>query len=156
MKTKKRNEPFVTQHLRNLENQYLFSVTPAIRALAMVVYSSIGKTVHLRCSATAPFDTIMYWRRFDNQTISSQSSRYRQQQHMHHNHLQTTLYIRDVEIDDFGLYACYAESKAGRSQAVMELKQHRHPLTTIAEPTATVRTQILKRNKSKLKTIFVH
>lgn len=68
---------------------------------------------------------------------------------MHNNHLQTTLYIRDVEANDFGLYACYAESKAGRTHAIVELKQHRHHHQQQQHPSTTVRTQILKRNKSK-------
>jgi hypothetical protein len=127
-----------------------------------LVHSSIGKQTHLRCSATAPFDTLLYWRRIDNNTLSNQSTRYRQQQHIHGDLLHTTLYIKDVEKTDFGLYACYAESKAGRSKAVIELKETHHLIITstmssdhlLTTTTSTVRTQILKRNKSKRNVVF--
>ena len=97
-------------------------VIPSIRAQSTVIHGTTGKTIHLRCSATAPFDTSLYWRRIDNNNISSQSTRFRQQQHMHGDLSHTTLYIKDVEKADFGLYACFAESKAGRSKAIIELK----------------------------------
>jgi hypothetical protein len=97
----------------------------------------------------------------NNNTISSQSTRFRQQQHIHSDVLHSSLYIKDLEKNDFGFYACIAESKAGRSEAIIELKEHYHliPITTIISSvelsTTTVRTQILKRNKSKKEKFFV-
>ncbi|CAF3756249.1 unnamed protein product [Rotaria socialis] len=145
-------------------------VAPSIRAQSTLIHSSIGKSIHLRCSASAPYDTLLYWRRIDNHNISNQSPRFRQQQNIHGHLVHTTLYIKDVEKTDFGLYACYAESKAGHSKAVIELKEHHRLTTTIhtsAVPevldskqyritlttttttttTTTIRAQLLKRNK---------
>ncbi|CAF4419174.1 unnamed protein product [Adineta steineri] len=104
-----------------LFNDYTL-VLPSIRAQSTLTYGIIGTSTHLRCSATAPFDTSLYWRRIDNNNISSQSPRFRQQQHIHGELLHTTLYIKDLEKADFGLYACHAESKGGRSKATIELK----------------------------------
>jgi hypothetical protein len=142
----------------------IFLVKPSIQAQSTLVHGVIGKSVHLRCSATAPFDTTLYWRRLDNNDISSQSTRFRQQQHIHGDLSHTTLYIKDIEKSDFGFYACFAESKAGRSKAVIELKEHHRPTTTTTSPifekddlittTSTSRTQLLKRNKSKKKGDF--
>lgn len=141
------------QFLRHngLVNNYIL-VQPSIRAQSTLIHSAIGKSTHLRCSATAPFDTSLYWRRIDNNNISSQSTRFRQQQHIHGDLLHTTLYIKDLEKNDFGFYACLAESKGGRSKAVIELKEHHRPITTTVTPeieSTTLRTQLLKRNKSK-------
>jgi len=140
-----------------LANDYIL-VTPSIRAQSTLIHSTIGKSTHLRCSATAPFDTSLYWRRIDDNNISSQSTRFRQQQHIHGDLLHTTLYIKDLEKSDFGLYACFAESKGGRSKAVIELKEHHRLLTTTiiiteieSTTTTTIRTQLLKRNRSKRK-----
>lgn len=149
----------------------MFLVSPVIRAQSTLIHSSLGKTIHLRCSATAPFDTSFHWRRIDNKTLSSQSNRFRQQQHVHGELLHTILHIKDLEKTDFGLYACYAGSKGGQAKAVIELKeQHRvietsthawdtELTTTITTTTTmttapTVRTQILKRNKSKKRYIY--
>ncbi|CAF0879569.1 unnamed protein product [Adineta steineri] len=147
-----------------LFNDYTL-VLPSIRAQSTLTYGIIGTSTHLRCSATAPFDTSLYWRRIDNNNISSQSPRFRQQQHIHGELLHTTLYIKDLEKADFGLYACHAESKGGRSKATIELKEHHHsttPTTTTTIHTSTIyqildkneiiltttsRTQLLKRNK---------
>ncbi len=111
------------QFLRHngLVNDYIL-VTPSIRAQSTLIHSTIGKSTHLRCSATAPFDTSLYWRRIDNNNISSHSTRFRQQQHMHGDLLHTTLYIKDLEKTDFGYYGCFADSKAGQSKDVIELK----------------------------------
>ncbi|CAM4745743.1 unnamed protein product [Rotaria magnacalcarata] len=149
-------------------------VAPSIRAQSTLIHSNIGKSIHLRCSASAPYDTLLYWRRIDNHNISNQSPRFRQQQNTHGQFLHTTLYIKDVERTDFGLYACYAESKAGHSKAVIELKEHHRLTTTIhtstvpevldskqyritltptttitttTTTTTTIRAQLLKRNK---------
>ncbi|CAF4444894.1 unnamed protein product, partial [Rotaria sp. Silwood2] len=148
----------------DLVNDYIL-VIPSIRAQSTLIHSTIGKSTHLRCSATAPFDTLLYWRRIDNHNISNQSNRFRQQQHIHGHLLHTTLYIKDVEKTDFGLYACYAESKAGQSKSIIELKEHHRPSTTITTTisttiisqildkdefiiiTTTTRAQLLKRNK---------
>jgi hypothetical protein len=111
-------------HIRrscNLVNDYIL-VRPSIHAQSALIHSTIGKSTHLRCSATAPVDTSLYWRRIDNNNLSSQSTRFRQQQHLHSDLLHTVLYIKDIEQTDFGLYACFAESKAGRSEAIIELK----------------------------------
>jgi len=104
-----------------LFNDYIL-VIPSIRAQSTLIHGTIGKSTHLRCSATAPFDTTLYWRRIDNNNVSSQPARFRQQQHIHGDLLHTTLYIKDLEKEDFGIYACFAESKAGRNKAIIELK----------------------------------
>jgi hypothetical protein len=93
-----------------------------IHAQSTLVHSSIGKSTHLRCSATAPYDTSLYWRRIDHIDLSNQSGRFRQQQHNNGDIMHSTLYIKDIDKDDFGHYACFAESKAGRSEATIELK----------------------------------
>lgn len=111
----------------DLVNDYIL-VAPSIRAQSTHVHGSIGKSTQLRCSATAPFDTVLHWRRIDNNNTSSQSSRFRQQQHIHGHLLHTTLYIKDIEKTDFGLYACYAESKAGQSKAIIDFKGKKNPL----------------------------
>ncbi|CAF0735622.1 unnamed protein product [Rotaria sordida] len=153
--------------LYDLVNDYIL-VIPSIRAQSTLVHSTIGKSIHLRCSATAPFDTLLYWRRIDNHNISNQSNRFRQQQNIHGHILHTTLYIKDIEKTDFGLYACYAESKAGHSKAIIELKEHHRPTTTTAIGTSitsqilgkneliitttTIRAQLLKRNRISIQT----
>ncbi|CAF4587642.1 unnamed protein product [Rotaria sp. Silwood1] len=153
-----------------IPNMVVEEFIPSIRAQSTLIHGTIGKSTHLRCSATAPYDTLLYWRRIDNHNMSSQSNRFRQQQNIHGHLLHTTLYIKDVEKTDFGLYACYAESKAGQSKAVIELKvHHRSTITTtttatistsvvshileknqliiITTTTTTIRAQLLKRNK---------
>ncbi|UJR27719.1 hypothetical protein I4U23_008996 [Adineta vaga] len=145
-------------------------VLPSIQAQSTPIYSTIGKSIHLRCSATVPYDTSLYWQRLDSHNISNQSTRFRQQQHIHGDLSHTTLYIKDLEKADFGIYACCAESRAGRSKAVIQLKgtsKHYHSTTMITTQTSieiqmkendllkttTSRTQLLKRNKRKMNLI---
>ncbi|CAF3734775.1 unnamed protein product [Rotaria sp. Silwood1] len=119
---------------------------PSIQAQSTLIHSSIGKSIQLRCSAIVPFDTKIYWHRIDNKTIS----KFRQQQHTNGNIIQTNLYIKDIEKLDFGLYGCFAESMAGQSHAIIELREHRRLTNTkIIENNelTTPRMQILKRNK---------
>ena len=97
-------------------------VKPSIRAQSALAHGTIGKSVNLRCSATGPHDTTLYWRRLDHNDFSSQSTRFRQQQQIHGDTIQTTLHIKELEKTDFGQYACLAESQAGRSETILELK----------------------------------
>lgn len=46
----------------------------------------------------------------------------RQQQHIHGNIIQTSLYIKDIEHIDLGLYGCFAESMAGITHAIIDLQ----------------------------------
>jgi hypothetical protein len=101
----------------DLVNDYIL-VPPSIRTPSTLVHSSIGKSVYLRCSAVVPYDTKLYWRRMDNNTIS----KFRQQQNIHGDVTQISLHIKDIEKPDFGFYACFAESIAGQSHIVIELK----------------------------------
>jgi len=100
-----------------LFNDYIL-VIPSIRAQSTLIHGTIGKSTHLRCSATAPFDTTLYWRRIDNNNVSSQPARFRQQQHIHGDLLHTTLYIKDLEKEDFGLY--------GSTRINVNIKPNRH------------------------------
>ena len=88
----------------------------------MVVYSALGKSVHLRCSAIVPFDTKFFWHRTDNQSLSNHTKKFRS----HHGYdgasAQTSLHVKDIERADFGNYTCFAESMAGQSQASIELR----------------------------------
>ena len=88
----------------------------------MIVYSAIGKSVHLRCSAIVPFDTKFFWHRTDNQSLSNHTKKFRS----HHGYdgasAQTSLHVKDIEKADFGNYTCTAESMAGQSQASIELR----------------------------------
>jgi hypothetical protein len=54
----------------------------------------------------------------DNHTMS----KFRQQQQTQGYIIQTSLYIKDSEKNDFGLYGCFAESTIGKSHAVIELR----------------------------------
>jgi hypothetical protein len=54
----------------------------------------------------------------DNNTIT----KFRQQQQIHGNVIQTTLYIKDIEKNDLGFYGCFAESMSGKGHAVIELR----------------------------------
>jgi hypothetical protein len=94
-------------------------VPPSIRAQSTVVHSAVGKSIQLRCSAIVPFDTKLYWHRTDNNTVSKFRQ---QQQHTHGDVIQTSLYIKDIEKVDFGFYVCVAESMAGQSQSIIELR----------------------------------
>ncbi len=49
-------------------------------------------------------------------------SKFRQQQQTQGYIIQTSLYIKDSEKNDFGLYGCFAESTIGKSHAVIELR----------------------------------
>ncbi|CAF0720261.1 unnamed protein product [Adineta ricciae] len=122
-------------------------VPPSIRAESTLVYSTVGKTTELRCSAIAPFDTQVYWRRLDNSTLSKFAT---QQRQIHNDVTQTSLYLSDLELRDFGFYVCVAESQAGQNHATIELREHHrssmsHLLDT--NEVTTSRMQILKRNK---------
>jgi hypothetical protein len=92
-----------------------------IRAQLSVVYSTIGKSTHLRCSGQMPFDGNFFWSRFDNQSLTNQTQRFRQY-HSHADVAQTSLHIREVEKTDFGFYTCRIESMAGHNEATVELK----------------------------------
>jgi hypothetical protein len=54
----------------------------------------------------------------NNNTIS----KYRQQEQINGNVVQTTLHIKDIEKNDFGVYGCFAESMIGKSHGVIELR----------------------------------
>ncbi|CAF4287692.1 unnamed protein product [Rotaria sp. Silwood2] len=119
---------------------------PSIQAQSTPIHSTIGKSIQLRCLATVPFDTKIYWHRMDNKTIS----KFRQQQYTNGDITQTSLYIKDIEKLDFGLYGCFAESMAGQNHAVIELRENRRLTSAkVIENTeqTTPRMQILKRNK---------
>ena len=96
----------------------LILVPPLIRAQSTHVQGTIGKSIQLRCSATVPFDTKIFWQRMDNRTIT----KFRQQQHTHGDVIQTSLSIKEIEKNDFGLYGCFAESMSGKNHAVIELR----------------------------------
>lgn len=127
----------------------------------------MGKSVQLRCSATVSFDTKIYWQRMDNNT----ALKFRQQQQTQGNVIQTILYIKEIEKNDFGFYGCFAESKIGKTHVVIELRgkflyfnrkykyylinfiEHRRSTnaqTIDKDELSTARIQILKRNKSKI------
>ena len=96
-------------------------VQPSIRLQSSVVYSTLGKSTHLRCSGQVPFDGTFFWSRSDNQSLTNQTQRFRQY-HTYADVAQTSLLIRDVEKSDFGFYTCRTESMAGHSEATVELK----------------------------------
>ncbi|UJR21752.1 hypothetical protein I4U23_024827 [Adineta vaga] len=113
----------------------------------ILVPPTIGKTVELRCSAIVPFDTTIYWKRLDNSTLSKSAT---QQQQTHNDVTQTSLYLTELELRDFGFYACVAESRAGQNHASIELREHHRSSTSQLKETieiTTSRMQILKRNK---------
>ena len=162
---------FSCRYRNNLTFTFL-PVQPLIRAQLSVVYSTIGKSTHLRCSGQVPFDGNFFWSRFDNQSLTNQTQRFRQY-HIHVDVAQTSLHIREVEKSDFGLYTCRIESMAGHSGATVELKgnsslddslslffnclfsvsKESRRLTTSSTRKSleqtTLRTPILKRNQSK-------
>lgn len=85
--------------------------------------------------------------------------------------VQTSLVIKELSRNDFGIYKCRAESMAGYSDATIELKgnyvhtkeidihsplrifffleeSHRSTIMNSREQSTTARNQILKRNQS--------
>ncbi|CAF3632488.1 unnamed protein product [Rotaria sordida] len=129
-----------------IPNMVVEDFPPSIQAQSTLVHSTIGKSIQLRCSAIVPFDTKIYWQRMDNKTIS----KFRQQQYTNNDITQTSLYIKDIEKLDFGLYGCFAESMAGQSHAVIELREHRRLASSKVienNDLTTPRIQILKRNQ---------
>lgn len=130
---------------KQMELRVLFP--PVIHAQLPVVQSTIGKSVHLRCTATVPYETKIYWQRMDNQT----SSQIRSVQNLNNELVQTSLHLKDIDKHDFGFYACFAESVSGKNHAVVELRELRRSInaSTIDNKNeeSTTRIQILKRNK---------
>jgi len=161
----------LTSNKRSINDLVIDSilVPPSIRAQSTHVQGTIGKSIQLRCSATVPFDTKIYWQRMDNYTITKFRQ---QQQHTHGDVIQTSLYIKDIEKNDFGFYGCFAESMSGKNHAIIELQgkivcfswvgkinifyqfkeSRRSTNAQILEQDelTTARIQILKRNKSKI------
>lgn len=99
-------------------------VPPSIQTQSSFVYASIGTSIQIHCSSIGPFDTKIYWHRLDrsNTNDNHKVKKLEHQQYIIGDITQTILTIKDVNRIDFGLYGCVAESMAGQSHAVIELK----------------------------------
>ncbi|CAF1107217.1 unnamed protein product, partial [Didymodactylos carnosus] len=107
---------------------------PTIQANPVLVYSSIGKQANLKCIVQAPPDTTITWKKmnelFSPNTVEQQSTKFWQSQHGYSDTFHATLNIKDVQKEDYGFYMCIAESITGRSNATVELKEHRRTSST--------------------------
>ncbi|CAF3610355.1 unnamed protein product [Rotaria socialis] len=131
-----------------IPNMIVESFPPLIQAPSAILQSSLGKSIQLRCSAVAPFDTKIYWHRIDNNTTIK--FRQQQQQQTAGDVIQTVLYLKEIDKTDFGLYNCIADSKAGQSHATIQLREYRRSTNSKVienNDLSTSRMPMLKRNK---------